>query len=106
MEHCERHNVRKYQPVILAQVGVHFPRQIPEGVAKGLKPRLFPLSVIPAKAGADCEMGPRLREDDGRQGGGGFGDTRPRKWWLVFSTILTPSVLCDSLMSTVSGAVR
>ena len=42
-------------------------RHIPDikSVAKGLKPRLFPLSVIPAKAGNRLRaMDPRLREDD------------------------------------------
>ena len=54
-----------------------------EGNLECLKPRLFRLSVIPAKKVIDCEMDLRLREDDG---------------WLVFCTTLPPPVLRGSLM--------
>ena len=58
----------KFQPnVNLAKVRIGFSPHILDfkGVEKGLNPRLFLLSVIPAKEGVDCKMDTRLREDDG-----------------------------------------
>ena len=56
-------------PLIFVKTGIHFSRHIPcfEGVAKALKPRLFPLSVIRAKEEIDCKVDPCLREDDGQR---------------------------------------
>ncbi len=45
------------------------------------------LSLIPAKEGVDCEMGPRLREDDDQD------RVRP---------FATPSLLRNSLMSSLN----